>query len=675
MARDPYEVTLTDDQRNDFARWLSDEVRMAVDAKSAEDRAIAYWHLIYEQARTRLASVAPWPGAADLTSYIGTQNVDAIHARLMKTMAVDPMFTVDGWGASAKNAALVEEFTQWKVEEDRLQSDLDKLGLISLIEPRGLIEVYEDTTTRTVRKTMNVAIKTDATGGPVYDDGGQIMLQQDDQGKFIAALPDQPASQTVIDSTETVRKGPQQRVIPYRDSVILPGHARERREIWGYGKRLWKRPPEILKAAEAGLYDKTQVDRLNMTTDRVPDDALRRSNMAIAPQQGPTVEKELWEVLVLCSPDGKPERWYLATIHLDQHILLRLQFDDLQRSRFVPVILFPRPDRATEGFSFIGHKLITVIEEHTACRNMIADRSAMANGAPIKRMLGSTWDPQEQPWGPGCVIDVRDMREIEPVQVPDVPASVIQREQTMERTGERLAGINDISSGQFATQDKTLGEIQMATEQSFVRMDLVIRRFQEAMEDLAQIRHAIWTRVVAQEAGGIEPPSTIMTGLEARGMELPNGRVTAALLEGDFRFKPRGSVETADPRAMRMDFVQFMQMFPGIVQMVPMMMQTFGPEAVRAFFDWMIRVMRIPNRQAFLGGMAQQMAAQLQPPSPPGVPGQPGLPPGPPTPPGLPAPPLTLPSAPIHGPSNGLGTLPPGIPPALLAMMGPVMGH
>jgi hypothetical protein len=662
MARDPFTVTLTDEQRDDFARWLSDEIRIANDAKGAEDRQVSYWHLIYEQGRTRLASTAPWPGAADLTSYIGTQNVDAIHARLMKTISVDPVYTVEGWGDSAKNAAFVEEFTQWKVEEDKLQTDLDKLGLISLIEPRGLLEVYEDTTTRTVRRTMTVALQTDPQGGPVYGADGKALLQQDPQGKYVAAMPDQAGAEMVIDSIEIIRKGPQQRVIPYRDSVILPGHAREKREIWGYGKRIWKRFPDIQKAADAGLYDQTQVDRLNITGDRLPDDALLRSNMAVAPQRGPTVEKELWEVLVLCDPtDTGEERWYVATLHIDQHILLRLQYDDLQRSRFVPIILFPRPDRATEGFSFIGHKLITTIEEHTAWRNMIADRAAMVVQAPLKRLTGALWDPQEQPWGPSAVIDVRDMREIEPVQVPDVPASVIQREQTMERTGERLAGINDISSGQFATQDKTLGEIQMATEQSFVRMDLVIRRFQEAMEDLGQIRHAIWTRVVAQEPQGVEVPPSVLIGLEVRGAELPGGKVTAAVLQGDFRFKPRGSVETADPRAMRMDFVQFMQMFPGIVQMVPMMMQMFGPEAVRAFFDWMIRVMRIPNRQAFLSGMTQQMMARLQqPPAPPGMPpGPPGMAPGgPPQPPGLPPAPLPLPPpGPMGAPSPAPGVM------------------
>jgi hypothetical protein len=444
--------------------------------------------------------------------------------------------------------------------------------------------------------------------------------------------PAVPAVKVVVDSLEPIRSGPQYRVIPYRDSVILPGHARDKDEIWGYGKRFWKRMPELLEMADRGIYDKAAIETLTATSDREPEPSLQRAGADVARQEGDTAEKELWEVLLLKDLDGKGERWYLATIHLGQQTLLRLQHDDVDRSRFVLFNLFPRPDRATEGFSLIGHKLITTIEEHTAVRNMRADRSTMAAQAPIKRLIGALWDPLEQPWGASSVIDVRDMREVEPVQVPDVPPSVIDWERACERTAERLVGVNDIASGQAMQESKTLGEVQMATEQSFVRMDLVIRRFQEAMEDLAAIRHAIWKRSLAEQEQGVEVPSGVMIGLEARGMPLPGGRMTAAMLEGQFRFKPRGSVETADPRALRADFNQMLQALPALIQASPFLQQALlmNPQAARALLEQFVRVYRIPNRQAFLSGaamidqQAQQMAMMQQaqqmgllPPGPP----------------------------------------------------------
>ena len=620
--RDPFDVSLSPEDRQALAIWLTDEIRAAIDARAVVEREVDYWHELYEQGRTRAKNL-PWPNAADLTSSLGTQNVDSLHARLMKTINVEPIWTVEGWIENAERAPIVEEFHQWKAEEEGLQSVLDRLALISLIEPRGLLEVREGTTARRVRKETWVAFETvprldPATGAveqvPVFDEKGQPKLQLGPDGKYVTP-PDEtvPSVRVIVDSLEPVRIGPQYRIVPYRDSVILPGHARDKDEIWGYGKRFWKRYQTLITD---GHYDAEALEQLTTASDREPDAALRRSGMDVAqtPNQE-IVEKELWEILFLKDLDGQGERWYVATIHLDQQLLLRLQHDDLGHSRFVPVILFPRPDRATEGFSLIGHKLITAIEEHTAVRNMRADRSAMVAQAPVKRLAGALWDPLEQPWGAGAVIDVRDMREIEPVQVPDVPNSLIDWERGIERTAERLVGVNDIATGQTLADTKTLGEVQMATEQSFVRMDLVVRRFQEAMEDLAAIRHAIWRRVLAEQ-DGMAVPQGVLIGLEARGIPLEQGRITAQLLEGSFRFKPRGSVETADPRALRADFNQMLLALPALLQASPLLQMALAgnPQTARALLEQFVRVYRIPNRQAFLSGAAlieQQMRQQL----------------------------------------------------------------
>lgn len=670
--RDPFEIPLSVEQREQLAIWLSQQLDDALSAKASNDAEVDYWHMLYEQARTRSARNLPWPDAADLTSYLPCEKVDALHARAMRTVWVDPVCTVAGYGASAGNAEFVEEFHQWKAEEERLQSVLDRLLLISLIEPRGLIEVSEGSEWRSVRTRMNVQVETDQlTGGHVFDEDGNAIPMKNDDGTFLEAVGDVPSAEVLLDSTENQRIGPQYRIIPYRDSVILPGHAREKSEIWAYGKRLRKLHTEIkaLSTGPRAIYDKDTVEKLTNATDVEPDSALERSNMAVTPQDETTAEKELWEVLILLDLKGFFERWgmkapkgltsgsrwFVATVHKDQHLLLRLQYDDLERGRFVSVILFPRTDRATEGFSFVGHKLITTVEEHTAYRNMAADRSSMKNAAPIMRQQGALWDPIEQPWGPKQVIDVRDVRELKQVEVDDVPQSVYTNIQMMERTAERLAGVNDVASGQVSQETRTLGEVQMATEQSFVRMDLIVRRFQEALEDIYQIRHAIWKRVLA-EGKGIDAPDSLVVGLEGRGVSIdevmPDQKITAQLLEGAFRFKPHGSVETADMGKQRADFVQAMQFMPMMLQAFPFLQQQFrSPQAGKAMARQFVRLFRIPNAQAFLGSPAQDLMQQqdpmamlmqgLQGAPVPGQPGQPmGGPPmiGAPSPPPMPAP-------------------------------------
>lgn len=639
--------------------------------------------MLYEQARTRSKKSLPWPDAADLTSHIPCEKVDAIHARLMRTVWVNPVWTVEGWGKAASRAPFVEEFHQWKVEEERLQSVLDKLSLNALIEPRGLIEVYESSERRTARKQIAAAPQITPEGNILFDAQGAAQLAMGAQGAFQPAEENGMAIDAVVDSSDVVRTGPQYRVLPYRDSLILPGHARDKEEIWGYAKRIWPRLLDLKAKAKDGLYDVDAVNSLTDVGDREPNASLDRAKQGIAPQREQTAEKECWEALVLVDVNhvldarGKPKlagqgaqtgaRWYLATIHLRSQTLLRFQHDDFERSRYVPFILFPRPDRATEGYSLIGHKLVTVTEEHTSFRNIAADKSSMSANAPILKMQGALWDEDEQPWGPKAVVTVRDPREITQLIVSDVPASIFTHIERCERTSDRLAGINDIASGQVAQESRTLGEIQMATEQSFVRMDLVVRRFQEAMEDLAQIRHAIWKRSLAENPDGVDAPESVLVGLEGRGVPigdfLPDGKITAALLDGSFRFRPHGSVETADPGRMRSDFVGMLQGLPMLMQAFPLLQMMFStPQAARAMGRQFLRVFRVPNQQAFLGSPSQDMGQQQQldmlAPTPaipmppqmgPGMPGPPGMggPPGPPQ---------------MGGPQGTPGAPPPGPP-------------
>src|SRR3954462_6335290 len=110
--RDPFDVTLTTEHRDKLALGLANEVESALNAKAMQDSEVDYWHMLYEQARTRAAKNLPWPDAADLTSYLACEKVDALHARMMKTIWTDPVCTVIGYGQSADNADYVEEFHQ-----------------------------------------------------------------------------------------------------------------------------------------------------------------------------------------------------------------------------------------------------------------------------------------------------------------------------------------------------------------------------------------------------------------------------------------------------------------------------------------------------------------------------------------------------------------------------------
>jgi len=682
-----WDVKLSKEKLEDFALWLCRELENAQSARTISEPERQYWWTLYEQGRTRGES-APWQDAADLTSYIATEKVDAMKARIMRTVFVDPIWTVEGWGESAAKAPFVEDFHQWSAESEGLQAFLSRTFHQALIEERGVLEVFEDTTERVTRKTLNAKVMTtqdpmNPMAPPTWVMDGEThepMLEKDEQGNYIEVMDAMTASaQVVVDEVQRVRKGPGYRVISNEHFLVLPGHARERADIFGYAKRFTKRMDQLEEAAKAGTYDKQAIEDIHVSPDVANALSPSGGTIPVASQEGPTAEKELWEVQILNNLEGKGLRWYVATVHLQSRTLLRLKYDDINKGRFIIFVPFPRTDRAHEGYSFVGHKLITVTEEHTAWRNMGADRAALEISAPIKRLTTALWEPDLQPMGPRAVIDVRDMKEIEAMQIPPMTDAALKREQEAVNASERLAGINDVALGQSAQQSQTLGELEIRTEQSFVRMDEVIKNLQEPLEELGQIRNAIWLNAIKESGkyGGTYAPAHVFEGLDERGGDAcKDGHIDPEMLEGTFRFKPRGSTDTADKGKQRGDYIQFLQGLPILFQAWPVLAQTVGsnPKAAKSAIEQMLRLFNIPDKQAWLGNIEQMMqpapidpmTGQPMPQAPmQGMvqPGGPPLPPqiqqllqghqGPPKPGGPQGPPPQGPPGPPQGAMNG----------------------
>ena len=637
-SRQPFEVRLSKDQRDDLAVELSRSLDEALAARSTTDQDVEYFHTLYEQGRTR-GKNRPWADAADLTSYLGTQYVDVLRSQIVRTVMLDPVFVVEGYGQAESKAPFVEEFHSWQLEAEGFQQVFSRAVHLSLIEPRGVIEVYEDTLKRPVRKVINAKLRTAPDGTVLVDEKLEPVLEMGMDGRYVEVLDDlTPSAKVEIDALETVCNGPRERTIAYRDYLQLPGHARDKSEVWGHAKRFYRRVDELQERAKAGQYDKEAVTELGTEDERASDTTLAGEPIAVAQKdETHTAEKELWEVLFLRNLDGKGLRWFVATLHKDKQILLRVQYDDLGRSRFFSLVPFPRPNR-TEGYSYVGHKLITVIEEHTAWRNMLADRAAMQLQAPIMRMQGALWNPDIEPIGPKAIIPFRNPNEVSVLQIPDATGPAVERIRDAERAGERLSGINDASAGVQSEDKRTLGEVQLITEQSQGRSTEAVKNLQETLEEIFQVRHLLWQRALAEMPEGMEAPPSVVQSLEARGINIveamPNKRFMATMLAGTFRGKPRGSVEDADLNRKSQDFNQAIIALANMANINPAVMAVLQtPQAAKAMIEAVIRYYRIEDKQAFLGSaasaamqqvaMQQAMARLMGPGLPPAGPGQP----------------------------------------------------
>jgi hypothetical protein len=636
-----------------IAQWVCRELDAALEARSGRDQTLKYAWALYEQQRTR--SRMPWVGAADLTTPMAAEYVDSLHARLMTTIFTEPVWTVEGWGESAAKAPYVEEFHQRAQEDERLQTYADVWIQRGLVEGVGTLEVTESFEMRRERRQMKVAVMQDPMGQAVID--GATMkpaLMQDEDGQYIEPQnPEQASAEVEVEELVPERLGPAYDVIPYLDFLTMPAHARDRTQVWGYAKRFHRRVPELVARAKQGVYDKTAVEEIGTENEREVRGDEAPHQGTIATQQGPTAQKELYEVQCLADFDGKGERWWRLTVHKDKVKLLRCKVDD-RTTRYIRFIPFPKANTVDHGYSLVTDKMITVLEQDTAIRNMMADRMALKANQPLLKQANALWDPYEQPMGPGAVITVRDKNEISELVIQDVPASLNIAKADVRSDAERLVGQNEIAQGQQTEESRTLGEVQLQASYAEVRMNVIIRRVQEALEELFQARHAIWRRVLKTRGQNAPMMRALTIGTSADGLDVAgvatDGSITEELLDGIFWGKPKGSVETADLNRARADFNQSLQSLPALMKLNPTLAMLFRTmPAAKALIKQWARVNRVPDIQSFIGPEANGVFEQMQLQSDPRMQllmaaagggmggGQPQLGPGAPPAPGAPA--------------------------------------
>ena len=175
--------------------------------------------------------------------------------------------------------------------------------------------------------------------------------------------------------------------------------------------------------------------------------------------------------------------------------------------------------------------------------------------------------------------------------------------------------MTDIASGSKPSEDRTLGETRLVTAFSEVRIEEVVRNIQETLEEIAQVRHLMWKRALASMPDGLEAPTHVLQGLETRGADvtqyMPNKRFAATILEGAYRFKPRGSVEATDKHQQRADFAESLQALSAMAAAAPMIgILLQQPATAKALLETWVNLFNVTDKQAFLGpdtlGLAMQ---------------------------------------------------------------------
>jgi hypothetical protein len=630
--KDPFDVKLSEDQERDLTRRLVDEIRNGKTSRSdfVDDMGLLdfYWSLYEQQSQRGISRDTPRYGSADLTSPIGTENVDALTARAVKTVFQEPLWIVEGQGQSAPLAPMVEEFMQWRQEAMRLQQVAKRVITSSLVETGAVFEVCED-----AEKIQRVEL---VRCEPMRDELGNILLDAKD-GKPVAMLdaegePVEPQDPAVfVEYKRTVedyrRRGAYARRRSMKDFLFLPSHAEDDREVWGRATRFWLTLSEIKRREKSDGWK--HVEALGNSHERETRAEHDRSGNTVQVSHGDDlVEPELWRVQFWWDL-GKGLTCYTAVVSEIHDVILSLRCDWLTKWRTVYVNPFPCP-YSVYGYSMIGTKLLTTIEEHTAWRNMNADRETLNSNAPIKVLHGEDWNPELQPFGAGRTIHVSNMNAVMPFEFEGISPQAMQKEQQCVSDAQRIIGLNDIAIGQVSEKSRTLGENEMATRESFTRTDDPIGNIQEAFEEVGDVIHAIEVMTLKGMEDGIEAPAGLADRMSQRKAGKGfTGTFTADMLDGTFRFKPRGSVDSADPNKRAAKQIQGIDKAIQWGSVNPhVQMRVTSPEFADAMMQTIVTETKPRDTAAFL--------KPVTPPPPPPMMGLPGAGPGGPMPPGGP---------------------------------------
>jgi len=526
------------------------------------------WHKLYEGFK-RGEKNFPWPGSANYQVPLIMAAIDSIHARIIKAVfEVDPIWLAKPRSPGGVEIARKGEwYLDYWADEMDLEAGLDMVVHNMLIEGVGVLRVDWDRRTRAIPKVNNPN-----------------------------AMPGAPEPPTEVVEYE----GPGRRPVPLRDYVHIPADAPTIEEAVYVGHRVFRNYGQLLEREKAGIYFNVRELLEKSQGDSTKDRNVNPSNLlALTDYSGEYEETRPYEIVELFGPydwgDGPvPSLFAFSPKH---SILLRLEPYPYEygRAPYLSFSVYPRPNFFWSRS--MAELLESAQEELSALHNMRADAVTRRIAPPLLRRTGARWDPQEQPWRPGMVIDVNDPAEIIELSLSDVPNSMFAHEQDILAFTERMTGMSDVFMGRMGSPYTTATAINRVTSEGLARMDVAVSRFQIGMKKLAWV---LWWLLYQyrpyQDAFLVEGQPMTITKDEMRPTQ--NGLMP-------FEFIPQGQLSDASKDARRQQLTFLLQASIGPLSQ-------FYPDGIQHLLEKVFHAYDIQDRHAILGPPWSVIQQQLQ---------------------------------------------------------------
>ena len=506
------------------------------------------WHRLYEGLGRNREKRNPWPGASDFQVPLIMTIVESFHARLIKSIFdVDPV-----WIAKPRTkfavmlAKKAEKYLDYWADQMDLRSVLDQVINLTLIEGVGVIKL--DWVRREVESLAT------GVGLVEYD-------------------------------------GPQAYPVPIKDFILIPYNAPSIETASYVGHKTLRTDLELLERAGSVYFN---VEKLLESRGSAPASDMvpitgDSSSFATDDTGDEYGEANYYEIIDLYGlydfGDGKPVP-SLITFSNEAGVLLRCEPYPyaIARSPYISFSVLPRANFFW-GRSY-SEILMSSQEELTTLHNQRTDAIQMRVSPTVIKRSGTMWDPDETPIGPGQVIEVNDLSEVTPLELPDLPTSIFAHGQEILNFVEKLTGLNDYSLGATPSQNRSATEVNKVTSEGLVRLDVLISRLAPGMKKLGW---AMWLLLLQNRPQG----DTFMIGDEESTIT-PQEMIPEPGTMMPFEFLPQGQVSDVSKEVRRQQHLL-------LYSAVEKALYDFNPDGLRIIMNEVFRAFDVENRDEILG--------------------------------------------------------------------------
>lgn len=526
------------------------------------------WHELYE-ATPPAEKEFPWEGASNFSVPIIRSTIDSMQSRISKSVfEVDPLWLTKPRTSQGVNIARkAEAYLDYWADTIDLPRYIDTASHGMLVEGVGILKVDW------LREYMPVSEEERAAAEAMGQEI-QPMLSYDAPGVSY---------------------------VPAKDFVLMPADSPTIDEASYVGHRVYLTHMQLEKRRDTGAY--FNVDKLFELSrgDRSGEKTSNKTNI-VSPFTGNVKypETNQYELIELYGPYdfGNGPEPAVMTFSPNHKVLLRLERYPYMygKAPYVDFCILPRPNFFW-GYSY-AEILESAQEELTALHNARSDALALAIGAPILARIGSSWDPDTEPFQPGAVFRVTDPSEIVQMQVAPVGNAAFAHESDLLAFVERLTGLSDYHMGRNAAMGRTATEVNRVTSEGLARLDTMVSRFQHG--GMKKLGWMLWWLLYQ-----FRP---FMDHFYHDGEEYTITKVEKAPLDNGlmaFELQPHGVLSDASKEARRQ---QKLMLFNTTA---PMLSQYY-PDGIQVLLQDLLNDFDVKNANAILGPPWSVLQQQMQ---------------------------------------------------------------